>query len=1321
MRSNCPVHLLVVLGMLAHVAMADNPPRDRYPDHSRLMVYADDAGTLQPVKTPADWARRRADILKGMEAAMGPLPTPAAWPAFDLQQTEELAGNGYVRKTYTFAVEADDRLPIDLYLPTNIQEGERRAAILALHPTGAPGKRLVGTEAFGTNRQYAIELAERGYVVVAPDYPSFGDTKSYDFAADAYVSGTMKGIFNHRRCVDLLQSLPQVDPERIGVIGHSLGGHNSMYVAAFDERIKAIVSSCGWDPFHHYYGGKLAGWTSDRYMPRIRDVYGLDPDKVPFDFYEVVAALAPRPFLSVSPVEDANFDVKGVEKAIARAREVYKLLGAEDALQLRTPKCEHDFPTESRLEAYAFLDRALGHTPAKSIDFSSELPRIPPLEPDAALASFEVLDGYKIEQTAAEPLVVDPVAMCFDARGRLYVVEMRDYSEQETESLGRVRLLTDVNGDGRFDQSVIFAEGLSWPTAITCSDGGVFVGAAPDIFYLKDTTGDDIADERRTVFTGFARGNVQGLMNSFHWGIDNRIHGSASTSGGTVTRPDDTEFQPVNLSGRDFSFDPRKLDLRPESGGGQHGMCFDDWGRKFVCSNSDHCQLVMYEDRYIARNPDFPAPGPRVSIAEDGGQAPVFRISPVEPWRIVRTRLRASGVVPGIVEGGGRPAGYFTSATGITIYRGDAMPELQGMVIVGDVGSNIVHRKKLTPDGVGFKATRIDQETEFVRSKDNWFRPVQFANGPDGCLHILDMYRETIEHPKSLPPEIKQHLDLTSGRDRGRLYRVTPERFTAVPVPNLNEVPTPDLVAFLDHANPWHRETASRLLHERIAAGDASAEVAVQNQYALSQTALGSIYSLYALAPQWKGRAGVINLALQHPEAHVRRHALRLAETVSNSERVRRSLVQLVADPDPGVRYQFAFTLGELPVELRTLPLVHLLSRDGGDPWMQTAALSSLHDGASDVLSLLLDNDDVLASPATKGPLVPLARLIGRQKNYGEIGWLLSAFQRPKPAMAGVSEVLLPELAAGNPRLFRTHVRGALDRLVANARTMADDEAAAPATRAGAVKLLRFENWEDVAELLTQAVEPQQPAEVQSAAIAVLGTYTVREPIFLLLDRWQRFSPAVRREAEEVVCTRPDGVLALLDRLEAGAIQPADLTAGRLQLLQASSDAEVKRRATALLAKLGTSSRQTLVEQYREAMNRRGDAERGRAVFRKTCAVCHKLENFGYELGPNLATMKNRGPEAIVLNVLDPNREVNPQFQSYLAVTTDGLTHTGMIQSETATAVTLSRGENKTETLLRSDIDELKSTSLSLMPEGLEKEIDVAALADLLAYLELVK
>jgi len=177
----------------------------------------------------------------------------------------------------------------------------------------------------------------------------------------------MKGIFNHMRCVDLLQSRAEVDPRRIGVIGHSLGGHNSMFVAVFDPRIKVIVSSCGWTPFHDYYGGKIAGWTSDRYMPLLKTKYELNPDRVPFDFYEVVAALAPRAFFSNSPLHDDNFAVVGVRRGIEKARAVYGLLGTPDNLQVRYPDCSHDFPNEVRREAYEFIDRVLEFKPVRQI------------------------------------------------------------------------------------------------------------------------------------------------------------------------------------------------------------------------------------------------------------------------------------------------------------------------------------------------------------------------------------------------------------------------------------------------------------------------------------------------------------------------------------------------------------------------------------------------------------------------------------------------------------------------------------------------------------------------------------------------------------------------------------------------------------------------------------------------------------------------------------------------------------------------------------------------------------------------------------------
>ena len=327
--------------------------------HQNLLEYIGENGKLKPVETPADWQQRRKQILEGMQLAMGELPDRNNSVDLDIKIIDEVKGKGFIRQSITFASEPGDRIPALLYIPTNVKKNKKMPAMLALHPTGPKGKLIVAGEGPLDNRQYGLELAQRGYVVICPDFLSFGDYADYDFEADNYVSGTMKGIFNHMRCVDLLESLDYVDSEKIGVIGHSLGGHNAMFAGVFDDRLKVIVSSCGWTPFHDYYGGDIKGWTSLRYMPRLKEVYDLNPDLVPFDFYEVVAALAPRPFFSNSPLHDENFSVAGVKKGITEAKKIYKLLGVEENIQVRYPDCEHDFPTEIRLEAYAFIDAAL--------------------------------------------------------------------------------------------------------------------------------------------------------------------------------------------------------------------------------------------------------------------------------------------------------------------------------------------------------------------------------------------------------------------------------------------------------------------------------------------------------------------------------------------------------------------------------------------------------------------------------------------------------------------------------------------------------------------------------------------------------------------------------------------------------------------------------------------------------------------------------------------------------------------------------------------------------------------------------------------------
>jgi dienelactone hydrolase len=328
-----------------------------YRDKSHLLIYIDADGKEIPIAKAADWKKRREHILANMQGVMGPLPDATKKVPLDAQIAEEKKTEHWVRKKLSFATEKDDRVPAYLLLPQG-KKG-KLPAVLCLHQTnGKRGKDETAGLSGNPNLHYALHLAERGFVTLALDYPNFGEYE-IDVYARGYQSASMKAIWNNMRAIDLLQSLPEVDPERIGCIGHSLGGHNTMFTAVFDERIKACVSNCGFNSFAKYYGGNLKGWSHKGYMPRIASVYELQPAKMPFDFTEVVGALAPRPFLASSPLHDDNFEVSGVRDCIAAALPVYELLGAKDKLAANYPDCKHDFPPEVRKVAYEWLDRWL--------------------------------------------------------------------------------------------------------------------------------------------------------------------------------------------------------------------------------------------------------------------------------------------------------------------------------------------------------------------------------------------------------------------------------------------------------------------------------------------------------------------------------------------------------------------------------------------------------------------------------------------------------------------------------------------------------------------------------------------------------------------------------------------------------------------------------------------------------------------------------------------------------------------------------------------------------------------------------------------------
>lgn len=326
-------------------------------DHQHPLVWRTPDGREERIGELDRWGLRRDHILADIQTVMGPLPDSQMRSPLEMTLLDEADAGDYVRRKIRFQAELGDHVPAYLLVPKKLNGPA--PAMLCLHQTITIGKDEPAGLGGSPNLHYADELARRGFVCLVPDYPSFGEY-AYDFAAvrDRYPSGSMKAIWNNIRAVDLLESLPEVNPDRIGVIGHSLGGHNALFTAAFDQRIKAVVTSCGFTAFHHYYGGNLEGWTSDRYMPRIRTDYDNNPDRVPFDFYEVLAAIAPRNIFVNAPLHDSNFDVEGVRKIEKEMLDVYQLFG-KGSLEFRYPDCGHDFPNDIRERAYAWLQEVL--------------------------------------------------------------------------------------------------------------------------------------------------------------------------------------------------------------------------------------------------------------------------------------------------------------------------------------------------------------------------------------------------------------------------------------------------------------------------------------------------------------------------------------------------------------------------------------------------------------------------------------------------------------------------------------------------------------------------------------------------------------------------------------------------------------------------------------------------------------------------------------------------------------------------------------------------------------------------------------------------
>ena len=947
-----------------------------------------------------------------------------------------------------------------------------------------------------------------------------------------------------------------------------------------------------------------------------------------------------------------------------------------------------------------------------------------PLSPEEGLKSIRVKEGFRVELVAAEPLVMDPVAIAWGPDGKLWVVEMADYPEgvdgnPAPPNGSRVRYLEDSDDDGKYDKSTPFMEGVSFPNGILPWRKGVLVTAAPEIFYAEDTDGDGKADKREVLYTGFTEGNPQLRINGLRWGLDNWVYLANGWSSRGKVKSVRTGVE-VEVSGRDLRIRPDTGEIETVEGMTEFGRERDDWGDWFGCDNAHPMWHYVLPERYTRRNPHVPPPDPREQL-----------IKPFPP-RVYAASKPARRYNAFDIQD------HFQSACSAVVYRDELLFERDGktrQAFVCDPVHNLVHRSILTEAGVTFTAARApgEEAKEFFASTDNWCRPVMALTGPDGALWVVDMYRFMIEHPEYLPDVGKKELEphYRLGEDRGRIYRVVPKDKPARPIPRMDRRNTIELCgAAMNSPSGWERDTAQMLLvwNKGRIGGEARGELsgvvyASQNPLARMQ-ALCTLEGLGAVTPE------VLAVALGDSHWAVRRQALRIAEGFGEDPRVVEAALALEKDADPRVILQLALSAGEWKGEEAGKVLGALATR-ANDSYLASAVLSSAVPHMPAIEMALVQS----GGPAGDSPLFRgLLRMSLEPEDDARMWYFVAAVTDGKgspakrmktiaawldavDARGDTLEKLLGRAEAGMAGNATTILAGFFER----ARAVVGDADAPVGDRtAAAAVLARWprERDQDSAVLLRQ-LNPRSPTELQRACVESLGRAGGEKLPAALLENWAMHSPEVRGAVVDVLLRNETWTKRLLDAVEQKSVAAADIDLPRRQRLLNHGNKAIKERTAKLLVESNVAAnRQKVLDAWRPVLEMKGDATRGKEMFRQHCAVCHKLNDLGQDVGPNLATVREWTGEAMLNSILDPNRQVEPKYLAYTATTGGGEAIFGIVAAESGNSITMKGLDGKERAVLRGDLKSLAGTGRSLMPDGFESAMSRQQMADLMQYLK---
>ncbi|WP_138484700.1 PVC-type heme-binding CxxCH protein [Dyadobacter bucti] len=970
--------------------------------------------------------------------------------------------------------------------------------------------------------------------------------------------------------------------------------------------------------------------------------------------------------------------------------------------------------------------------------------------PDKAIATFELEPGFKMELLASEPMVASPVDMEIDEYGRFYVVEMPGYPLDKSGT-GRIKLLSDSDGDGVMDKSTVFAEDLILPNGILRWKKGIMITDAPNVLYLEDTDGDGKADVRDTLLTGFSLSNPHVNVNNPVYGIDNWIH--LSHLGAIGTRKYGTEFGdlgseihfpgqpdgprlPKNADSRNVRFRPESHELELASGKSQFGHTFDQWGHHFFTHNQNHIYQEVIGASYLARNPDLLISDATQVISDHGKSAEVFQITK-NPDRQLFT-----------------PVGVTTSSSGLTAYLGGAFPPpYDGTVtFVAESVSNLVHVDIVKDSGATFTATRQHPDKEFLASKDSWSRPVNMYVGPDGALYVLDYYRQTIEHPEWMSDEAVAAGGLYNGHDMGRIYRITPTNFKKPEWTKglkLGDATSEQLVTYLEDPNSWWRLNAQRLLVDRA---DQKAIPALIKMSENPASPMGRLHALWTLEGMKSLTADLVARALKDQVPGIRENAIRLAELHRKDfPGLSANLLAMVNDKDPKVRFQLLCTLGYSSTPEAGAARQQLLFRDLNDDWVQIAALSANSSQTAPLLKTVMtayrsDN------PAYASLVQRLTTIVGAGSDPGPIKALIKRAITPvsdkksgwQPAvLAGLTDGLKrkkidfavleneqkqlissafnnPQAAVRKASLQVLKVTGVRDSLylakeIEKAMSIAQNKKLGDEKRAEALNFMALGYPAPYAGTLQQLIVPQEQPAVQLAALKILALVPDLTVTNYVLKQWDALTPDVRDAAMNTFMTSPERVTQLLTAIETKKVKPESVGWPRSVQLMSHSDEKLRDKARTLLAK---NDKDKVNKDYQKALELTGDASKGKLVYMQNCALCHQVRGgIGVSYGPDLGTVHNWLSKDLMANILDPSLSIAPGFDLWEVELKDGDPVQGMIMSETSAAINLRTAPGIDKTINRQDIKSLKVLNLSVMPV-LASQIDHQKMADLIAFLK---